>query len=154
MNDQSPVISGHAPVAAGILPAVSGGFQPPGPRHTNAHELAFAIETPGWKPGDTAGEEACRYEAEGMNRTRPSLPRTIPRNLGILLLALASHADRLEYTTLLQAVQAAADQPTLMNHGASTEGNEGNEEPPGTPSLPAASGRTLFPPLPSVKTKT
>jgi hypothetical protein len=31
-------------------------------KRTNAYELAFGIETPGWKPGDTAGWEACRYE--------------------------------------------------------------------------------------------
>jgi hypothetical protein len=48
-------------VAAGILPAVSGGILPPDQNRTHGMPSLPNPEPPGWKPGDTAARDGCRY---------------------------------------------------------------------------------------------
>jgi hypothetical protein len=55
-------------VASGILPDVEGGILPPGKtvamfgawKFSNI-QLGVRFFPPGWKPGSTAGRDACRY---------------------------------------------------------------------------------------------
>jgi hypothetical protein len=45
-----------------FLPAVAGGIPAARPQERNpCHDLASTFRSPGWKPGDTAAKDGCRY---------------------------------------------------------------------------------------------